>query len=494
MRIDGPIQTTARLTEVKVEDDRVTLAGSFALECSWPEQNEDLPKRMEQIIESGGQELKRRLFKQAMEHADLALLLQQRAGKAGQGLVLRGTKAYPFKTVFGTVRIKRRRVEQKADGAITVPSAQVWQTPEHVCITAGLRAAACDGMRDLSVRDTAAHLSERAGETKLLSPTEVMKLVHGEGRRLQQALETRAEEELAVDENAAACLLPLLPTKTSDSEPDLASDAPAADVALLGFPGFCGTRADGQAEQSRRVDDGCVLVQADEVKVHAQASTGQKDLLVYTALVMLGAQVWHLSAASAQALQRQVAGLWATLGVHRGAYRLLFLADGARWIRNWFEGLPLAGKAMILCWFHLQKRCQQLLSMACRGRGHREQVEAVILDYLWHGRVTDAIEVLQSRRRAMKNTKALDDLTAYLEQRRPYIPNYEQRQAAGLWIASNRVEKFNDWAVSERCKHRGMAWAQGVHALATLESARRNSELETWRATTQLPVRPRRAA
>ena len=161
MRIDGPIQTTARLAEVKVEDDRVTLAGTFALQCSWPEQNEDLPKRMEQMIESGGQELKRCLFKQAMEHADLALLLQQRAGKAGQGLVLRGTKAYPFKTVFGTVRIKRRRVEQKADGAITVPSAQVWQTPEHVCITAGLRAAACDGMRDLSVRDTAAQRGSR---------------------------------------------------------------------------------------------------------------------------------------------------------------------------------------------------------------------------------------------------------------------------------------------------------------------------------------------
>ena len=65
-----------------------------------------------------------------------------------------------------------------------------------------------------------------------------MKLVHGEGRQLQQALQARAEEELAVDENAAACLLPLLPTKTSDSEPELASEAPAADVVLLGFPGL----------------------------------------------------------------------------------------------------------------------------------------------------------------------------------------------------------------------------------------------------------------
>ncbi|MGB0069400.1 MAG: hypothetical protein WBQ11_15375, partial [Isosphaeraceae bacterium] len=48
---------------------------------------------------------------------------------------------------------------------------------------------------------------------------------------------------------------------------------------------------------------------------------------------------------------------------------------------------------------------------------------------------------------------------AYLEKRRAYIPNYQQRQRAGLWIASTRVEKYNDWAVSARCKHQGMSWS-----------------------------------
>ena len=43
---------------------------------------------------------------------------------------------------------------------------------------------------------------------------------------------------------------------------------------------------------------------------------------------------------------------------------------------------------------------------------------------------------------------AIEELIAYLEKRRAYIPNYQQRQRAGLWIASTRVEKFNDWAVS----------------------------------------------
>jgi hypothetical protein len=57
-----------------------------------------------------------------------------------------------------------------------------------------------------------------------------------------------------------------------------------------------------------------------------------------------------------------------------------------------------------------------------------------------------------------------------------------------LWIASNRVEKFNDWSVTERGKHQGMAWTEtGVTALATLEASKRNGELNTWRETRQLP-------
>jgi hypothetical protein len=50
------------------------------------------------------------------------------------------------------------------------------------------------------------------------------------------------------------------------------------------------------------------------------------------------------------------------------------------------------------------------------------------------------------------------------------------------------VEKYNDWAVSARCKHQGMSWSpQGVLALAVLEAARRNGELNAWRGEHTLP-------
>ena len=107
-----------------------------------------------------------------------------------------------------------------------------------------------------------------------------------------------------------------------------------------------------------------------------------------------------------------------------------------------------------------------------------------VLSHLWEGRVEEALAVLTSHRQEMRVRPALDQLVQYIQNRRPYLPNYKQRREAGLWIASNRVEKLNDWTVSQRCKHKGMDWTrEGVLALAVLESARRNGELAAWRRT-----------
>jgi hypothetical protein len=187
-------------------------------------------------------------------------------------------------------------------------------------------------------------------------------------------------------------------------------------------------------------------------------------------------------------LTYQVGALLAVLGVHQGTRRRLVVADGARWIREWFEGLNVPGGTLIVCWWHLVKRVQQDLSRACRGREHRRSVEAVVLQALWQGQVENALEALKSRSDEMRNREVLEHLIDYLEARRPYLPDSEARQRAGLWIASNRVEKFNDWSVSARCKHQGMEWtAAGVVSLAVLEAARRKGELSHWRAQRRLP-------
>jgi hypothetical protein len=488
----APLESQATVTDehVKIQDDRLILHARVALELPLPEQDAELPGRLEAGIERGGQILKRRLFRYAIEQADAELILARRHGKDGQGIICRGTTPLTFKTVFGTVQARRRRIEHKADGSTEVPATHAWQTPRQVAITPGLRHAACDGMLRDSAQQTVARIDAWADEAGVLSKTTVLEIVHEQGQQLQAAAHARATAVYAREPEALRLLVPAT-TPEPDSEPGDPDDgAPEArEAALTGFPGGPTDPPEVKRDHPREVDPGVVLVELDEVKVHAQAHTGRKQILALTALVMIAGRCWHLAAATTQELAYQVGALLAVLEAHRGVRRLLVLADGARWIREWFEGLGVEGATMIVCWWHLVKRCQQDLSRACCGREHRREIESAVLRALWHGRVDEALEVLRSRSDEMRDVEVLEDLIGYLEARRPYLPDYATRQRGGLWIASNRVEKYNDWCVSARCKHRGMEWtAAGVVSLAVLEAARRNGELRTWRTEHRLPA------
>jgi hypothetical protein len=494
MRAPQELQATVAAEQVKIQEGRLILQAQLRLELPMPAQDADLPRCLEASVERGGQMLKRRLFQQAVERADAELVLAQRRGKQGRGILCRGTAPFTFKTVFGTVQVRRRRIEHKADGTTEVPSAHAWQTPRQVALTAGLRDAACDGLLRDSAQQTVARIDARAGESAVLAKTTVLEIVRDEAEQLRAAARARAEAIYAHDPEALRLFVPAPSQEGQGAElggPDDGEDesAEAATPALIGFPGGPTDHPEVKRDHPREVDPDVVLVELDEVKVHAQAHTGRKQVMVLTALVMIAGRCWHLAAATTQELTYQVGALLAVLGVHRGTRRLLVLADGARWIREWFEGLGLSGGTMIVCWWHLVKRCQQDLSRACRGREHRRAVESAVLGALWQGRVDEALEVLRAHAGEMKNVAALEELIGYLEARRPYLPDYAARQRAGLWIASNRVEKFNDWSVSARCKHQGMEWTEaGVVALATLEAARRNGELSTWRAKHSLPA------
>jgi hypothetical protein len=146
--------------------------------------------------------------------------------------------------------------------------------------------------------------------------------------------------------------------------------------------------------------------------------------------------------------------------------------------------------ARSICWWHLRKRCYESMSSAGGAKDRRRRFEKELLGKLWNGEVDSAIGLLRETLEWVRNPSSVEDLIGYLEKRRAFIPNYEQRQRAGLWIASTWVEKSNDWMVSARCKHRGMSWSPpGVLALAALEAARRNGELDEWRRDRALPER-----
>ena len=488
MRHRNHCQVNCQNAEVKIAEDRLILEAKVRLVLPAPPQSKHLPREVERAVEAVGQKFKRWAYRHLMERLDGELALATRRGQDGQGVVCRGCRAGTFKTVFGTVRVRRHRVTHKADGTWETPAATAWDTPQQVTITQGLTDAVCDALLQASSRKALQTVERRAGEKGLLARTTVLNVVHEEGRQLREAARQRAEEVFAGDKEARRRLLPTVAEPPPDAVPPPAAEEKAEPWgALVGFPGVPAAAAVAE-NTPRQVDPETVMVQADEVSVHAQASMGAKEIRVYNAVVSTGTQTWHCSAEDAQGLILLVGALLAKLQVHRGARRLLFVNDGARWIRDWFTGLEVPAQDMVLCWYHLAKRCLQDLGSAC-GRRRAEEIGGEVLGHLWEGRVDEALGVLASHREEMRVRPALDQLVQYVEKRRPYLPNYRARREAGLWIASNRVEKLNDWTVSQRCKHRGMDWTRkGVLALAVLESARRNGDLPVWRRDRKLPV------
>jgi hypothetical protein len=380
-----------------------------------------------------------------------------------------------------------------------IPSARAWGTPHQLAITQNLRDAVCDQMSDQSAGQSRVDINQAAGDEDLLGRSTIIEIVHQEGAQLIAAHRQRA---CAVLDNASEVHLSLLGPPVSDIVGEQLSDIPPCDDpeeastegapapaewTVTGFPG-CFPASPVATEHPRDVDPGWVIVEPDEVKTKAQPGTGRKEVWTYTAVVLVAGWRYALVDATTAGLWLQVGALLLELGVLRGERLLLVLGDGASWIRTWFEGLGIAAKAMIVCWWHLRKRCYVQLSSAGGPKDRRQVLEKALLGQLWEGKVDAAVALLREALEWVRNPSAVEELIGYLEKRRAYIPDYQQRQRAGLWIASTRVEKFNDWAISERCKHRGMSWSpEGVLALAALEAARRNGELDQWRQDHELP-------
>jgi Uncharacterised protein family (UPF0236) len=513
VRATDGLQTTITFNPVNVIDQAIALELSMKMSLPMPPQDEHLPDQIEAFVHQAGLEFQRRLFQVLIEKADQELVLQQRHGKGDAGIQRRGTRPFTFKTIFGAVTVGRSRILHRYDGTIEVPSAVAWNTSHQLMITQNLRDAVCDQMSDQSASKSRTDVGLYAGDEDLLGRSTILDIVHQEGEQLVAAQRERAQTILAAaSEEQLALLSPAAMDPDTviglvDDDPpfDDSEDAQAeweqtqAQWIATGFPG-CEPAFPMAKDEPRAVDEGFVIVEPDEVKTKAQPSTGRKEVWTYTAVVLVAGLQYAFAEATAEGLWLQVSALLLGLGVLDGERRLLVLGDGAAWIRTWFEGLGIGSKAMILCWWHLRKRCYESMSSAGGPKDRRRGFEKELLGQLWKGEVDTAIQLLREALEWVRNPTSVEELIGYLEKRRAYIPDYEQRRRAGLWIASTRVEKSNDWMVSARCKHRGMSWsAQGVLALATLEAARRNGELDEWRRDRALPGRelpkpPRKAA
>jgi hypothetical protein len=496
-------QTTITRGPVNCVDQTLSLELALQMALPMPNQDEHLPDQIEAFVHQAGLEIQRRLFRALIEKADQELVLQRRQGKGGAGIRLRGTRPFTSTATFGAVTVQRSRIEHTKEGTMEVPSARAWNTSHQLHITQDLRDAVSDQRSDQSTGKSRAELGEYAGDESLLGRSTILDIVHQEGEQLVAAQRARAR---AVRDGASEAQLALLGPAAADPDAmtGLVDDDPPwddsegaqaeweqtqAEWIATGFPG-CEPAFPVAQDEPRAVDEGFVIVEPDEVKTKAPPSTGRKEVWTDTAVVLVAGLRYAPAGATPAGLWLQVSALLLELGVLSGARRLLVLGDGATWIRTWFESLGISLEAMILCWWHLRKRSSEQLSSAGGPQDRRRAFEKELLGQLWEGKVDPAIARLRGTLEWVRNPAALEELIADLEKRRAYIPNYQQRQEAGLWIASTGVEEDNDWAVSARCKHRGMSWSpQGVLALAALEAARRNGELDDWRRDRSLPER-----
>lgn len=167
--------------------------------------------------------------------------------------------------------------------------------------------------------------------------------------------------------------------------------------------------------------------------------------------------------------------------------RLVFLTDGANCIRENIETFfGFRQHTIILDWLHLEKKCNEYLCMAVKGKKEEKNtIKQEFAAILWTGRMDKAIKYLNNIKKAnIKNDNKLDELRGYLNRKSPYLTCYALRHQLGLRTSSNRVEKANDIVVANRQKHNGMAWSKtGSGALAIITAAKVNGELTNWIAT-----------
>jgi len=171
--------------------------------------------------------------------------------------------------------------------------------------------------------------------------------------------------------------------------------------------------------------------------------------------------------------------------------KLVFLADGARNIKNHIEKYFASyNHCLILDWYHLRKKCKELISSSFKGKIEQKKILAQnLLRILWVGNVDGAIAFLNGFDDSLvKSSYWLGELIGYLKRKDLQIVCYALRHAFSFRISSNKAEKANDLLVAQRQKHNGMSWSfKGSSALASVSMVMLNNNTAQWLKSESLP-------
>jgi hypothetical protein len=177
---------------------------------------------------------------------------------------------------------------------------------------------------------------------------------------------------------------------------------------------------------------------------------------------------------------------------------ITFLSDGGDTVRNLqTQIVPYA--EYILDWFHITMRITTLKQMAKSFTSlddlkDMESKLEKIKWHLWHGNTFDALQKIRwlhedvswiepaetpNPERYARLTKSLSEFHTYIENNRPFIPNYGERYRYGECISTAFVESTVNEVISRRMvKKQQMRWTQkGAHSLLQVRTQTLNDDL-----------------
>jgi len=276
---------------------------------------------------------------------------------------------------------------------------------------------------------------------------------------------------------------PIIPEKTEADIQAVSSVIDAANMFRDEKIPFTAGELDIESPSSE-----CVYVSIDDIGVKHQkdsrdpnAAKGAKYVENTVIHIQNGQEAYVLTACGMKKAMRSMLAFLIFNGLLRN--RLVFFTDGARNIKNSIEEMfAFHPYTVILDWYHLKKKCQELLSMAVKGKDARNKTLEKLLRILWVGDVKGAISYLEGLPSSMiKNPKWLEEQISYLKRKENSIACYAARAGLGLRNSSNPIEKANDILVAQRQKHNGMSWSKdGSSALAAIEMVYQNGYEDTW--------------
>lgn len=426
---------------------------------------------MEQRIQEAGQRAMREAFKQALRHHEDEQGSCPNCGERQRRL--EGTVGRMVATVFGRVRVQRRRFRCQGCQHRWCPANKVLAQLHGGTISPPLQEAALLAGCSWPYRVASCLLKKLSGAQISAEEIRLLTNEHGQRRADQQQGEAervcaaRAETDAAIEWGQQPLLVGLDGGWVWSREQRGGMEGKVAVVCSqlqdLPMPASQTTFSWSERGPRRRPRQRHRLAQRRYVATFASS----------TQLGQEAEAAAHL--------------------VSQGSREAVVLADGAAWIKT-EQKRHFPQATCILDWAHLWREISHAIRAATRAKQlpQREHDYQMLLQrsWLWHGAVDQSIEGLRRLGTGLpaETQEIIKKAITYLENQRCWVGSYEQWRAAGYPIGSGMIERAVALVINRRMKKRGMRWKR-VNGTAVV-ALRTDVLNEDWMIPQQLRAFP----